>query len=164
MGAWGQNLKKTVLGWRPPYALVDFRAHSVGCFGGYLETHWEQFLWKTWAFEAVQVLGLLINKIGNNLQQRYQLESVVKKTLARGWGDVLVSKCKRSQKNEWSKNIHEIRLRTTMGHNNLEENIAKTLQKTDYMKANKHSEAPLKSHLKTPKRLHLRNQPPTHLP
>ncbi|CAL1143694.1 unnamed protein product, partial [Cladocopium goreaui] len=28
------------------------------------------------------VLGLLINKIGNNLQQRYQIESVVKKTLA----------------------------------------------------------------------------------
>jgi len=28
------------------------------------------------------VLGLLINKIGNNLQQRYSLESVVKKTLA----------------------------------------------------------------------------------
>jgi exportin-7 len=28
------------------------------------------------------VLGLLINKIGNNLQQRYGLESVVKKTLA----------------------------------------------------------------------------------
>ena len=25
---------------------------------------------------------MLINKIGNNLQQRYQLESVVKKTLA----------------------------------------------------------------------------------
>merc|ERR1719197_714023 len=29
-----------------------------------------------------QVLGLLINKIGNNMQQRYGLESVIKKTLA----------------------------------------------------------------------------------